>query len=177
MHGFTQACAAMAAANLGAHICLERSLARLDIQADDSRAESGRIRSDGLSKGSALLSEVTRTGSLGHEFRRSQYIAPKPKGRAYPGCLPRQRGRIVSRQSSALSGRFRDKWRGYVLNLLAPALRTIWMSGFMFSEMFGMLERLTALLATILVSRHGIPLTRIPHVVLSRYCQQCAAAY
>jgi hypothetical protein len=75
MHGFTQACAAMVAANLGAHIRLERSLARLDIQADDSRAESGRIQSDGLSKGSALLSEVTRTGSLGHEFRRSQYIA------------------------------------------------------------------------------------------------------
>ena len=49
------------------------------------------------------------------------------------------------------------------------------MSGFMFNEMFGMLERLTALLATILVSRHGIPLTRIPHVALSRYCQQCAA--
>jgi hypothetical protein len=60
---------------------------------------------------------------------------------------------------SALSGRFRDKWRGYVLSLLASALRTIRMSGFMFSEMFGMLERLTALLATILVSRHGIPLT------------------
>jgi hypothetical protein len=40
MHGFTQACAAMVAANLGAHIRLERSLARLDIQADDSRAES-----------------------------------------------------------------------------------------------------------------------------------------
>jgi hypothetical protein len=37
----------------------------------------------------------------------------------------------------------------------------------MFGEMFGMLERLTALLATILVSRHGIPLTRIPHVVLA----------
>jgi hypothetical protein len=88
MHGFTQACAAMAAANLGAHICLERSLAKLDIQADDSRAESGRIRSDGLSKGSALLSEVTRTGSLGHEFRRSQYIAPKPNGRAYPVAYP-----------------------------------------------------------------------------------------
>jgi hypothetical protein len=50
------------------------------------------------------------------------------------------------------------------------------MSGFMFSEMFGMLERLTALFATILVSRHGIPLTRIPHVVLSRYCQQCAGS-
>jgi hypothetical protein len=104
-------------------------------------------------------------------------ISPETEGTCLPGCLPRQRGRIVSSQSSALSGRFRDKWRGYVLNLLAPALRTIRMSGFMFSKMFGMLERLTALLATILVSRHGIPLTRIPHVVLSRYCQLCSAAY
>jgi hypothetical protein len=73
---------------------------------------------------------------------------------------------------SALSGRFREKWRGYVLNLLASALRTIRMSGFMFSEMFGMLERLTALLATVLVSRHGIPPTQIPHVVMARYCQR-----
>jgi hypothetical protein len=78
---------------------------------------------------------------------------------------------------SALSGRFRDKWRGYVLNLLASALRTIRMSGFMFSEMFGMFERLTALLATILVSWHGIPLTRIPLVVLARCSQRCPAVY
>jgi hypothetical protein len=83
MHGFTQARVATAAANLGAHIRLERSVARLDIQADDSRAESERIRSDGLSKGSALLSEVTLTGSLGHEFRRSRFIAPKTRGPAY----------------------------------------------------------------------------------------------
>jgi hypothetical protein len=33
------------------------------------------------------------------------------------------------------------------------------MSGLMFSEMFGVLEHLTALLATVLVSRHGIPPT------------------
>ena len=46
------------------------------------------------------------------------------------------------------------------------------MSGFMFSEMFGMLEYLTALLATVLVSRHGIPPTRIPEVDLARYCQR-----
>jgi hypothetical protein len=51
------------------------------------------------------------------------------------------------------------------------------MSGFMFSEMFGMLERLTALLATILVSRHGISLTRIQLVVLAKCCQRCPAAY
>jgi hypothetical protein len=48
MHGFTQACVATAAANLGAHIRLKRGVARLDIQADDPRAESGRIRSDGF---------------------------------------------------------------------------------------------------------------------------------
>jgi hypothetical protein len=46
------------------------------------------------------------------------------------------------------------------------------MSGFMFSKMFGMLEHLTALLATVLVSRHGIPPTRIPQVVLTSYCQR-----
>jgi hypothetical protein len=45
------------------------------------------------------------------------------------------------------------------------------MSGFMFSEMFGVFEHLIALLATVLVSRHGIPPTRIPHVVLARYCR------
>jgi hypothetical protein len=48
MHGFTQACVATAAANLVAHTRLERGVARLDIQADDPRAESGRIRSDGF---------------------------------------------------------------------------------------------------------------------------------
>lgn len=37
----------------------------------------------------------------------------------------------------------------------------------MFSKMLGMLEHLTTLLAPVLVSRHGIPLTRIPHVVLA----------
>jgi hypothetical protein len=31
MHGFTQACIATAAANLGAHIRLERGVAKLDI--------------------------------------------------------------------------------------------------------------------------------------------------
>jgi hypothetical protein len=46
------------------------------------------------------------------------------------------------------------------------------MSGFMFSQMFDMLEHLTALLATVLVSRHGIPPTRIPQVVLTGYCQR-----
>jgi hypothetical protein len=45
------------------------------------------------------------------------------------------------------------------------------MSGFMFSEMFGVLEHLAALLATVLVSRHGTPPTRILRVVLARYCQ------
>lgn len=72
------------------------------------------------------------------------------------------------RQISALSGCFRHKWRGYVLNLLAPALRTSRMSGFMFSKMFGMFEDLTTLLAPVLVSRHGIPPTRILRVVLTR---------
>lgn len=43
------------------------------------------------------------------------------------------------------------------------------MSGLMFGEMFRVLEYLTALLATVLVSRHGNPPTRIPHVVLTRY--------
>lgn len=38
----------------------------------------------------------------------------------------------------------------------------------MFSKMLGMLEHLTALLAPVLVCRHGMPLTRIPHVVLAR---------
>jgi hypothetical protein len=77
---------------------------------------------------------------------------------------------------SALSGRFRDKWRGYVLNLLASALRTIRMSGFMLSKMFGMFERFAALHAPVLVTRHGIPPTRIPYVVLARYCQRRPAA-
>lgn len=39
----------------------------------------------------------------------------------------------------------------------------------MFSKMLGMFEDLTALLAPVLVSRHGIPPTRILHVVLARY--------
>ena len=47
----------------------------------------------------------------------------------------------------------------------------------MFGEMFGVFEGLTALLATILVSRHGNPLTRILHVVLATQCQRCGAAY
>jgi len=49
------------------------------------------------------------------------------------------------------------------------------MSGFMFSEMFGVFEHLIALLATVLVSRHGIPPTH-PHVVLARYCRRPPAA-
>jgi hypothetical protein len=88
---------------------------------------------------------------------------------------PSQCGQILSlpgRKISALFGRFRDKWRRYMLNLLASALRTIRMSGFMFSKMFGMFEHFAALLAPVLVSRHGIPPTRIPHVVLTRYCQR-----
>jgi hypothetical protein len=71
------------------------------------------------------------------------------------------------RQISALSGCSRHEWRGYVLNLLASALRTSRMSGLMFSKMLGMFEHLTALLAPVLVSRHGIPPTRILHVVLA----------
>jgi hypothetical protein len=73
---------------------------------------------------------------------------------------------------SALSGCLRDKWRGCVLNLLAAALRASRMSGFMFSKMLGMFEHFTALLAPVLVSRHGIPPTRIPRVVLARYCRR-----
>jgi len=42
-----------------------------------------------------------------------------------------------------------------VLNRFASALRATRMSGFMFGEMFGMLEKLAALLAAVLVSRHG----------------------
>ena len=116
----------------------------------------------------ALLSEVTLTGSLGHAFRRLQFIAPNTRGPASPVAHPHQKGRIVSRSISAFAGRFRDKWGGYVLNLLAATLRTIRMSGFMFSEMFGVLEHLTALLAAVLVSRHVIPPMRISHVVLAR---------
>jgi hypothetical protein len=37
----------------------------------------------------------------------------------------------------------------------------------MFDNMLGMFENLTALLAPILVSRHGIPPTRILHVVVA----------
>ena len=122
--------------------------------------------------GRALLSEVTLTGTLGHAFRRLQFIAPNTRGPASPVAHPHQKGRIVSRSISAFAGRFRDKWGGYVLNLLAPTLRTIRMSGFMFSEMFGVLEHLAALLATVLVSRHGTPPTRIPRVVLAIYCQR-----
>jgi hypothetical protein len=55
-----------------------------------------------------------------------------------------------------------------MLNLLASALWTNRMGGCMFSKMFGMFEHFTALLAPVLVSRHGIPPTRIPHVVLAR---------
>ncbi|MGF6649956.1 hypothetical protein OKW34_000518 [Paraburkholderia youngii] len=38
----------------------------------------------------------------------------------------------------------------------------------MFSKMLGMFEHLTALLAPVPVSRHGIPPTRILHVVPTR---------
>ncbi|CAM2185687.1 hypothetical protein PSAC2689_80100 [Paraburkholderia sacchari] len=57
-----------------------------------------------------------------------------------------------------------------MLDLLASALRTRRMSGLMFGKMLGMFEHLTALLAFVLVSRHGIPPTRIPHLALARYC-------
>ncbi|MGF6299802.1 hypothetical protein OKW43_002151 [Paraburkholderia sp. WC7.3g] len=57
-----------------------------------------------------------------------------------------------------------------MLNLLASALRTGRMGGFMLGKMLGMFERLTALVAPVLVSRHGIPPTRIVRVVLARYC-------
>jgi hypothetical protein len=40
-------------------------------------------------------------------------------------------------------------------NGVAPALGTAQMSGLVFGEMFGMLENLAALLATVLVRRHG----------------------
>lgn len=75
----------------------------------------------------------------------------------------RQLGRLSKhRRSSTLSRRLSDKRRGDVLNLLASALRTLGMTGFMFSKMFGMFEHFPALLAPVLVSRHGIPPTRKP---------------
>jgi hypothetical protein len=52
-----------------------------------------------------------------------------------------------------------------VLNLLTSALWTMEMSGFMFSEMFGVLERLATRVTTVLVSRHGTAPTQIPHVL------------
>jgi hypothetical protein len=52
-----------------------------------------------------------------------------------------------------------------VLNLLASAFGARRMSLFMFGEVFDMLERLAALFATILVSRHGSPPARVLHVL------------
>src|SRR4030095_2981195 len=56
---------------------------------------------------------------------------------------------------SALSRSLRNERRWDVLNRFASALRATRMRGFMFREMFGLLESLAALLATILISRHG----------------------
>jgi hypothetical protein len=50
---------------------------------------------------------------------------------------------------SALFRGHRDKGRGDVLDHFASALRATRMSGFMFGEMFGPLETLAALLATV----------------------------
>jgi len=95
----------------------------------------------------------------------------RKRGTRAPGSSSAPKGRIVSRYILDLSGRFRDKWRRYVLNLLASALRTIRMSGSMFS---GDVRRVrtSSHLTTVLVSRHGIPPTRIPHVVLAGYCRR-----
>jgi hypothetical protein len=59
-------------------------------------------------------------------------------------------------RGSALFRSLRNKKRWDVLNRFTSALRTRRMSSFMFREMFRMLENLAALLATVLVSRHGI---------------------
>ena len=57
-----------------------------------------------------------------------------------------------------------------VLNRFASALRATRMSGFMFREMFGMVENLAALLATVLVSRHGtFPLRKPERADRMRY--------
>lgn len=58
-------------------------------------------------------------------------------------------------EASALLRSLRDKSRRKVLNGFAPALRATRMSGVMLGEMFGMLENLAALLATVLIRRHG----------------------
>jgi len=64
--------------------------------------------------------------------------------------------------ASALFWSLRNKRRWDVLNRFASALRATRMSGFMFGEMFGMLEKLAALLAAVLVSRHGASQWRKP---------------
>jgi hypothetical protein len=122
-----------------------------------------RIADDGgtAQSNGSFLHQRTHTSGVGADGHGSFPIGPMAGFCHYSG-----------RQISALSGRFRDKWRRYVLDLLASALRTIRMSGFMFSKMFGMFEHFAALLAPVLVSRHGIPPTRIPHVMLARYCQR-----
>jgi hypothetical protein len=76
---------------------------------------------------------------------------------------------------SALSRGLRDKWRGYVLNLLASALGARRMRLVVFGEVFDMLERFAALLATILVSRHGSPPARVLHVLAEWLRERCAA--
>jgi hypothetical protein len=73
-------------------------------------------------------------------------ILRRPQGTRKPVDEPRR---------SALSRSLRNERRWDVLNRFASALRATRMRGFMFREMFGLLESLAALLATILISRHG----------------------
>jgi hypothetical protein len=62
--------------------------------------------------------------------------------------------RLARRKLSALFRRPGDKWRRYVLTRLASALRATRLGALVFGEMFGVLEQMATLLATILVGRH-----------------------
>ena len=76
----------------------------------------------------------------------------------------------------ALARRLGDEGRGGVLNLLAATLRAARVSGLMLREMFNVFERLATFLATISVSRHGIPPARNLHVRPRTKPGRCAAA-
>ncbi|SIT41580.1 hypothetical protein BN2475_310104 [Paraburkholderia ribeironis] len=100
-------------------------------------------------------------------WRTSFLRSSSPTAKACFACAkerPTQKANGCDRQSSALSRSLCDKRRGYVLNLFTSTLGAARMSGFMLCEMFNVLKRFVALLAAVLVSRHGIPPARIVRV-------------
>lgn len=101
--------------------------------------------------------------SQGKEAAAEKQTAHGDATRPAPGSASdtatRSRLAIGVRQRSTLPRRLRNEWCRHVLDRFAAALGARRMGRCVFSEMFRVVENLTALLATILIGGHDAPPT------------------